>query len=223
MLNIYLDNRKITISADIEDVKNDPNTVIYIDKNLSEIADIPQIFYNSPNIQRLHIKSDNPLSALARLGSRLTPISAGGGLVTNNKGEYLFIFRRRKWDLPKGKQDPGEKIKACALREVEEECGLKELTIENPLCKTYHIYHRNNLLWLKETQWFKMKYTGNGNTIKPQKEEDIEIVEWVNKAQLPTFLENTYPSIKEVFMTSNRLLSNLSNGSPEKQTESCPV
>ena len=42
----------------------------------------------------------------------------------------LFIYRFNKWDLPKGKLNKGEKKQDCAIREVEEECGICNLQIE---------------------------------------------------------------------------------------------
>jgi 8-oxo-dGTP pyrophosphatase MutT (NUDIX family) len=51
-------------------------------------------------------------------------IKAGGGIVVNEQNEVLLIYRRGKWDLPKGKLDDGETIEECALREVKEETGL---------------------------------------------------------------------------------------------------
>ena len=53
-----------------------------------------------------------------------TIIEAGGGLVTNEFNEILFIFRRGHWDLPKGKLEKYETKKDAALREVEEEIGI---------------------------------------------------------------------------------------------------
>ena len=50
---------------------------------------------------------------------------AAGGVVQNTNDEILMIFRRGKWDLPKGKLDEGETLEQCALREVKEETGLK--------------------------------------------------------------------------------------------------
>jgi 8-oxo-dGTP pyrophosphatase MutT (NUDIX family) len=47
-------------------------------------------------------------------------IIAAGGLVFNDRNELLMIYRRGFWDLPKGKLDPGERIEACAIREVQE-------------------------------------------------------------------------------------------------------
>ena len=46
-------------------------------------------------------------------------IKAGGGVVNNNKNQILFIYRLKRWDLPKGKLDKGETIRECAEREVE--------------------------------------------------------------------------------------------------------
>ena len=42
-------------------------------------------------------------------------ITAAGGLVQNNEGAFLLIFRRGFWDLPKGKLDVGESIPDCAV------------------------------------------------------------------------------------------------------------
>src|SRR5215204_4522110 len=49
---------------------------------------------------------------------KFTLIKAAGGLVVNDDRHLLLIFRRGKWDLPKGKLDPGESLETCALREV---------------------------------------------------------------------------------------------------------
>src|SRR5687768_2564827 len=52
---------------------------------------------------------------------KFTPVLAAGGLVQNEKEELLMIYRKGKWDLPKGKLDKNEKLEDCALREVMEE------------------------------------------------------------------------------------------------------
>src|ERR1041385_2734909 len=46
---------------------------------------------------------------------KFTLIIAAGGLVLNEKDELLIIFRRGKWDLPKGKVDKGESVEDCAI------------------------------------------------------------------------------------------------------------
>jgi 8-oxo-dGTP pyrophosphatase MutT (NUDIX family) len=131
-------------------------------------------------------------------------IKAGGGLVVNNNHEYLLMFRRGKWDLPKGKWDDGETIEECALREVKEETGLKNVTIEKFIDITHHNYTFNDILVHKETYWYLMKSPLNEPLI-PQTEEDIEQVCWVPKNELLKYLNNTYPNIIEIFEKSGLL------------------
>ncbi|HEY8969265.1 MAG TPA: NUDIX hydrolase, partial [Puia sp.] len=127
-------------------------------------------------------------------------IKAGGGLVRNEKGEVLFIFRRGKWDLPKGKLDDGETLEACAVREVKEETGLKEISLEKPLLVTWHTYDDSGKHILKETHWFTMRAAGD-QALLPQQEEQITELRWVGKKDFPTMLANTFPSIADVIRT----------------------
>jgi 8-oxo-dGTP pyrophosphatase MutT (NUDIX family) len=129
-------------------------------------------------------------------------ITAAGGLVTNDRQELLMIFRRGKWDLPKGKLDEGETIEACAVREVEEETGLQSLELGEKIGITYHTYQENNTTILKETHWFAMHAGGNQQLV-PQAEEDITRIDWVNTADLPEKLEHTYDNIIEIIEKGN--------------------
>ena len=124
-------------------------------------------------------------------------IRAGGGLVQNEKGEILFMFRRGKWDLPKGKLDEGETLEACAVREVQEETGLKDVRLEGPLLVTWHTYDDSGKHILKETHWFRMTTRGDQHLL-PQQEEQITELKWVNKNEVKTMLSNTFPSIIDV-------------------------
>lgn len=131
-------------------------------------------------------------------------IIAAGGLVQNNKGEFLLMFRRGFWDLPKGKLDAGESVLECAIREVREETGLTHLTIQFFICTTKHQYFDK---WLnkdidKHTHWYAMQ-TSTNEMLIPQTEEDIEKLIWVSTTQLPTYLKNTYPNICAVFDAFN--------------------
>ena len=123
-------------------------------------------------------------------------IIAAGGIVTNTEGKILMIFRRGKWDLPKGKLDEGETIAECAVREVEEETGLKDIHLGNFLLITEHQYLDP---WLKtevikETHWFTMKITSEQKLV-PQTEEDITAIQWVTREELITCLQHTYTNI----------------------------
>jgi len=129
--------------------------------------------------------------------SMFTIIDAAGGLVRNENGLWLFIYRNGKWDLPKGKIEKGEKIKTAAIREVEEECGISKLKIVKELPSTYHIYSLEEKTVLKRTYWFEMT-CADASPLVPQTEEGITDVKWFNLEEVQQALKNTYGSIKEV-------------------------
>ncbi|MCF6279956.1 MAG: NUDIX domain-containing protein [Flavobacteriaceae bacterium] len=123
---------------------------------------------------------------------------AAGGLVKNQLGETLFVYRFDKWDLPKGKIEKGESKTAAAIREVEEECSVNGLRIEKKLQKTYHIFQQNGRETLKITHWYLM-HTDYKGKLKPQLEEGITEVVFKNDDDVKSALENTYKNIKLLF------------------------
>ena len=124
-------------------------------------------------------------------------IEAAGGLVLNSNKEILFIFRRGKWDLPKGKMEAGETPEICAEREIEEETGVNQLQLIHKIIDTYHIYEEKGLQILKKTYWFYFTTNFEG-TPQPQIEEDISSISWIGKKNLELPLSNTYDSIIDV-------------------------
>jgi hypothetical protein len=141
--------------------------------------------------------SKTPKLLFKSIKKKLTIIKAAGGLVENSKGEFLFIFRNKKWDLPKGKVEKNEPIKITAVREVEEECGVRVEKRDKCLCKTYHIYELNGKIILKKTNWYKMYVKGVPKLI-PQKEEGITTASWVGASGIKAKTQNTYPLILDV-------------------------
>ncbi len=137
----------------------------------------------------------NALIAFNAFKKSTKVIRAGGGLVKNKAGAFLFIFRKGKWDLPKGKLDKSEKIADCALREVREECGISPITLGEHWCNTYHVFDYKGKYCLKETHWYHMTYTGK-KAPKPQLEEDITAVEWLNVSEMDKVKANTFGLIK---------------------------
>ena len=135
------------------------------------------------NISCVSIVSRDADVTFHQFASRFKVIEAAGGLVKNNFEQYPFIFRRGKWDLPKGKVDEGESIAQTALREVGEECGLNSLKIIAPLIKTYHYYPEKKNNVLKRTHWFLM--STDETKINVQAEEDIEDFIWLEKEKIP--------------------------------------
>ena len=129
-------------------------------------------------------------------------IIAAGGLVLNEKDELLMIFRRGFWDLPKGKLDEGESIPECAVREVQEETGLKNITLQDAVGITYHEYEEKGEPVLKETHWYKM-LASDAEELVPQAEEDILQIEWVAKDAIAKKLEKTYTNIVEIVSKAN--------------------
>jgi 8-oxo-dGTP pyrophosphatase MutT (NUDIX family) len=125
-------------------------------------------------------------------------IIAGGGLVLNQKGETLMMFRKKRWDLPKGKIEKEESIKEGAMREIEEETSVKVKRIIKKLGKTYHTYKLKDKWVLKETHWFLMEGDGTSKLV-PQTEEDIEKVGWFDDKTIKQNLKISYVSIKDVF------------------------
>jgi 8-oxo-dGTP pyrophosphatase MutT (NUDIX family) len=130
---------------------------------------------------------------------------AAGGLVENEKGQILFMFRRGKWDLPKGKLDPGETLEECALREVTEETGVERLELRKFLLQTLHEYEELGKVIQKKTHWFHMAAASH-QTLVPQTEEDITELRWIAPENFEIVLRNTYPAIVEVLRAGGLLV-----------------
>jgi 8-oxo-dGTP pyrophosphatase MutT (NUDIX family) len=126
-----------------------------------------------------------------------TLVTAAGGVVTDDKGDILMIFRRGKWDLPKGKLDKGETLEDCAVREVKEETGLKNIDTGDKIMVTYHTYTEFGKHILKESHWYAMK-SPKEQDLKPQAEEGITDIKWIAKKNLDKYLSNSYQTIREV-------------------------
>ena len=135
-------------------------------------------------------------------------IQAGGGLVKNEKDQFLFMLRRGKWDLPKGKLDKGETLEQCAIREVGEETGLLTIRLDGPLLITYHTYDENGKHILKETHWYRMT-AAPGQSFTPQQEEQITELRWVAAGEMTTLLRNTFPSILDVLNAASLTASSI--------------
>ena len=167
---------------------------------LLESVDIEQLIVKMFNnkINKAYLFYPDEKEILKKVKEKIPVKKAGGGLVYNKKGEVLFIFRGGKWDLPKGGCDKGEAIEDCSIREVEEETGVKGLTITKKLQKTYHVFKRNGDYRLKITHWFEMT-TDYDEKLKPQKEEGIKKAVWLNPDDVKEALKNSYENIKLLF------------------------
>lgn len=178
MYKVFVNEKKLTISKYPED----------IEKNLRyegfATLEIAVDLLQNTSCPELNVYGDNIEELWEDFTHMFHVIEAAGGIVTNPNKEILFIKRLSKWDLPKGKVEKGESLEQAALREVEEETGLRELILENFINNTFHIYtERNGDRVLKTTYWFKMSYVGSG-TATPQLEEGITEVDWKNDSRI---------------------------------------
>jgi len=193
MYKVFINEKLIILS---NEVQKSEISDIYLLKDVDLEWLIGRL--NAGKIDKAILYDDNGEELLPLLSTKLPLVEAAGGLVKNDKGETLFIFRNGKWDLPKGKTEKGENIEETAIREVEEETGVKNLEITDFLMQTYHIFRRNGEYRLKLTHWYQMKTAYDGELL-PQFEEDIMEVVWKNDADAKIALENSYENIKLLF------------------------
>lgn len=190
---IYIHNLVLVI-ADQQPISSVPVTLL--DEANFDFATFYKTSKKSVKGEFLLLSKD-PKALFQLVKKKLTIIKAAGGLVENAKGGFLFIFRNGKWDLPKGKVEKGEKLKVTAVREVEEECGVKIEKRGARLCKTYHVYELGNKVILKRTNWYKMFVKGAPKLV-PQVAEGITIATWVVAPDIEEKTKNTYPLILDV-------------------------
>ena len=108
-----------------------------------------------------------------------------------------MIYRFKKWDLPKGRIHKNERTKEAAVREIQEECGIRT-EIVSKLCTTWHTYTLKKKKILKKTTWYEMTAIGNDKLL-PQLEEDIEEARWMTPKEVHHALDESYKSISLVF------------------------
>ncbi|MBK8805235.1 MAG: NUDIX domain-containing protein [Bacteroidales bacterium] len=197
MDKIYFDNRILFLS----DKNTNKSENIY---KLDSLAQLKQLILDFDSdlhkMESIEIVYADKLELIAAVKECFEQIPAAGGFVRNFDDNVLIMFRRGKWDLPKGKIDKGETPEDAALREVEEETGLDKLLIRKELGSTYHSYWIKGKHILKQTYWYEMKYVSRDiSKLQPQIEEDIVEVKWMDASLKSIVFKNTYPSIIDVF------------------------
>ena len=193
MYKVFVNDIPIILSTEKEigsEYTSIPIKEAKIKKLIQQIED-GKLFY----VNLYHKKEKKLLKHLRR---KLKTIVAGGGMVYNGNKEILFIKRKGRWDLPKGKAENGEKIEWTAMREVEEETGVKDLQIVRFLQVTYHILKRGGEYKLKETHWFEMHTDYDGELV-PEEDEEITKVKWKNFEKSQKALRKSYENIKLLF------------------------
>ena len=196
MYKIFYNSRVLMLCNDFKEVKQ-PDTVYVCSADGSLPKVLSEFFRDDSIIKTLAAVTCNQEQTFNELRRNFKEINAAGGLVHNEKGEFLLILRNGIWDLPKGKAEEGESMESTAVREVREECGLQRIELGKPVCITRHCYRLGDDLVLKHTHWFHMECS-SAERLVPQKEEGIEQIKWVAGKELGKYAELTYPSLKEV-------------------------
>lgn len=201
---IYYNDKPLILTTDTEAyIDNNPVAETYSFFTGATLRSFTQALQqmDRPGVKGAVIEDASEKALQEQLHAMYSSIEAGGGIAYNEQNDILMIFRRGKWDLPKGKLDAGESIDECALREVKEETGLQQLTLGEKICDTYHIYTQKSEQMLKRTAWYRMEASAT-EILKPQKEENILEARWVNPKDLGPLASRSYEAIREVLKTA---------------------
>ncbi len=112
----------------------------------------------------------------------MTVVRAAGGVVRRD-GRVLLVHRPRydDWTFPKGKADDGETDEDCALREVEEETGLRcELGPE--LAPTQYTDARGRP---KRVRWWRMEPVDDRGFVP---NDEVDELRWASPAEAAALL-----------------------------------
>ena len=198
-LKIFVDESPIYItdelSAELKKKSTQNNVLLISDENLIKIDTILNALKTDK--KEVIILVEDIEKAKVDFFKNFTCIEAAGGIVQNENKDLLFIFRRGKWDLPKGKLEENETVEICAAREIEEETGVKNLILKHKIGETYYIYEENKTMILKTSHWFYFISNEEQHTIA-QTEEDISEVKWIHTRNIKEPMANTYQNIKDI-------------------------
>lgn len=194
---VNINDKEINFACNEYVVKNNDTTLTLSNPSENNIQKIISDFILNESYKKLFLITIEPKSLFKAFRKDYKIVNAAGGLVKDKDNRILFIFRRGKWDLPKGKIEKDERKQHAALREVREETGLDTLMIVRRLDKTYHIYTEKNIHILKKTYWYEMVAI-KAAPLHPQIEEDITDIRWFEPDNLNEVLSNTYPLVAEL-------------------------
>ena len=193
MYKVFIDHKPIII---VKKSKKDNKLTSVSAKKVNDVLLDLEPFLKDVSIDApLQLTCKDPEAEFKRLFCDFKQVTAAGGLVKGNEG-YLLIFRKGLWDIPKGKMEKDEDEEETAVREIEEECGVKAV-LEDLIVKTYHTYLFKKKKVLKVTYWYLLFYYGNKKLV-PQTDEGITDVKWASVNELFDIRGKTYGSVNEV-------------------------
>ena len=199
-IKIYLDESPIYIVDELTDELNElakeNNVVSFKEKSdVNTLEILSALRKHEKKAVIIYNKNTEEIKEL--FFKQFDIVEAAGGIVQNENKDLLFIYRKNKWDLPKGKMEAGETAEVCAEREIEEETGIKNLMLKHKVGETYHIYTERGKAILKISHWFYF-VTEDEQVLTPQTEEDIAEVKWIHTKDIKEPMLNTYQNIKDI-------------------------
>ena len=199
-IKIYVDELPIYITdkltKELKQLSTQKDVLLFKDEITGEVPGILSAL-KKDNKKAVIIVGKNQQTLQQYFFNQFSIIEAAGGIVQNEVKDLLFIYRRGKWDLPKGKLETGETAEVCAEREIEEETGVKKLLLKHKIGDTYHIYEERGKTILKISHWFYF-VTESNQKIIPQTAEDITEVKWIHTRNIKEPMANTHQNIKDI-------------------------
>ena len=228
-MKIFLGEKTILLSdhCPVSTSKNDTKVAFHSKKQLKKVF---QEFAENEKATNLIIYSEPSYSKIPLLSSFLSMfkiIEAAGGIVKNEKGESLFILRRGKWDLPKGKiavrrsrsadhplwqtdkffpeQTAMEHKEEAKIKEPYDKAAIREVMEETGLLDIRIIrelpctYHiyMQRGKWILKPTSWFEMYASKEQVLVPEEKEGISEVRWFTPDEMKIIKENTYASIRE--------------------------
>ena len=194
MYKVFFNQKPIVLTTEIISPKEDFPLFFVKFTNKKFIVQV----LKSKKVKTLYLYHSKEEKLLYYFFNMFKQIEAAGGLVKKSKtNQFLFIYRNKKWDLPKGRINKNEEIENAAIREVEEETGVKNLSIIKTLNTTYHIFKKNRKYRLKKTFWYLMNTDYNGK-LTPETNEGIEEAIWFDKNSIDSLKGKMYQNINLV-------------------------
>jgi 8-oxo-dGTP pyrophosphatase MutT (NUDIX family) len=199
MYKVHFENRFILISPEPDRLQK--YGLFHKFYDTKELYKVISDFQSDTKIHSINIYGPDIKHLWKIFRIYFTEVGAAGGLVKHTSGRFLFIEKKGKLDLPKGHIEPGEEPEACALREVNEECGLSGHSIVKPLPASYHTYTWEGISYLKKTSWFLMEYDGE-MLIEPQIKEGITRIEWLLPEEISKIKSSAWLSLMDMINIS---------------------
>ncbi len=190
MIDIYFATKRLSISAE-------PTIGYEIEFNPSRHPDREEIILLLEHHPHVTFRYHDEQVCYQAIVALFVIVEAAGGVVRNDHDEVLMIYRHGRYDLPKGHWERGETIEECAVREVEEETGIENISLGNKVCETLHAYYMHQRWELKRTHWYAMQ-SSYDKPLTPQTEEGVERAEWCDINKLESLTEGSFPTIQSV-------------------------